>query len=340
MSKKDILDKIDDYKTTIQAIVGFINFYRYDDQNDDFRTDILVFQGRRFTPSSGKARNEQGNDIKFVCPDFGVSLSSDSGVLGEVKKSFPKDSQRWMDDFKQLMSYDDDLTGWPPTNGKVASHDVILILEQARAVPVREFFEERNGKEITFGRPFVIVEFNRSDEGQPYYFFRKCLGNLSETHLDGRLKDGIKVPMEKLVQVYSEIQMYDDEPPLPYMVYLIWQNVVLNAASDKPSFSKLRKNQKMEIEFEVEGIAEELHKGFSFHRLHEDDWERQPKVPRLEWVVRACQALVDAGEAEWLDEKNVRIFFRKYDDVLDHFVELWSKGVVSEQRSLFDDVPK
>ena len=72
-----------------------------------------------------------------------------------------------------------------------------------------------------------------------------------------------------------------------------------------------------------------LHQGFSFRILHDNNEERQPKIPKKEWVMRACERLVELNEASWVDstKKAIKIFFRKYNDVLGYFIELCSKEV-------------
>lgn len=35
-------DRIDDYEQTIHALIGFMNFYRYDDQEKRFRDDVIT----------------------------------------------------------------------------------------------------------------------------------------------------------------------------------------------------------------------------------------------------------------------------------------------------------
>jgi len=320
---KEIRNKIDDYNETIHAIVGFMNFFRYDDKKKIIRDDIVVFQGRRFKPSPEKSINQKGEKVEYVTPDIGILLPLKSGVIGEVKKGFPADQKLWFKTFKQLMSYDDDLIGWPSDDEKVDSHDVVLILHQSRSVAVQEFYENNKGTEIEIKRPFSIVEFNRSAEAKPFYFFRRTFGHLSEKNIDEQLKYGVSVPMLVFISLYSEIKLYDDEPQLPYLLQLIWEHVVLQKACEDERFERLRKNQKIKIDLDIETIIEKLHKGFSFRRLYDKESARQPKIPKREWVIRACKKFVELNEAKWLDENKTKItfYFRQYDDVLTHFIE-------------------
>lgn len=321
-------EEIDNYKDSVSAIIGFMNFYRYDDTSEEMKKDVLVFQGRRLKPSTQKTFEPSTENASYVTPDIGILLPAKNGVLGEVKKSFPNDQGQWIKTFEQLMSYDDDLRGWPSVD-KVNSHDIVLILHQSRSNVVRKYFESNRGSIINFNRPFCIVEFNRSDERNAHFFFRIQYGSLTENSVNARLENGVPVPMVALVKAYSTIKIYDSEPPLPYLLDLIWENVVLRSASEEAKFEKLRKNQKIEVVLEVDSIAEEMHQGFSFRMLHDNNEERQPKIPKKEWIMRACEHLVKLNEASWVDstKKTIKVFFRKYDDVLGHFIELCSKEV-------------
>ena len=331
---------IDDYEQTIHAIVGFINFYRYDDETKKIKDNVLIFQGRRLVPSPNKAINLKGEKIPYVTPDIGILLPSKNGVLGEVKKSFPQEQELWFSTFEQLMSYDDDLTGWPSNDEKVISHDIILLLHQSRAVVVCEYYNNKKDSEIKFNRPFVIIQFNRADERIPYYFFQKRLGDLTEKHINNKLHYGTSVPMDDRIPEFSIIKIYDSEPPLPYLIDLIWTNVVLGTALKNQKYEKLRKNQMIDVILEIDTIVDELHKGFSFYTLYKDYPERQEKIPKKEWIIRVCEVLVKYGEAEWIDstKSSIKVFFRTYDDTLDHFIDICSEGIQHiRQTKIFEE---
>lgn len=319
-------EEIDDYLQTIHAIVGFINFFIYDPDTKKKKDDVVVFQGRRFVPSLEKSINQKGEKVNYVTPDICILLPSKNGILGEVKKSFPRDQEKWFKTFKQMQSYDDDLTGWPSIDEKVNFHDIVLLLHQSRGAAVREFFENHKGKEICIERPFTIVEFNRSDEGKGYFFFRTALGRISEQTIDNILKYGKQVPMNIFITSYSTIKIYDDEPPLPYLMQLIWENVVSSKASESVRFEKLRRNQKIDVDIKIDNIIDVLYQCFSFRILYSKGKEsvRQPKIPKREWIMNACQKFVDLKEAEWCEQgkTSIKFFFRQYKDVLSHFIEL------------------
>jgi hypothetical protein len=292
------------------------------------RNEVLVFQGRTLTPSEAKSKNEAGEPVPFVTPDLGILLPNGKGVLGEVKRSFPLDTQFWVDDFKQLVAYDDDLTGWPNDSQKVAAHDIVLLLHQSRAVKVNKYFAENNTKGIQFARPFSIVEFNRSSQGKEYFFFRNVTGNVSDQNLAARLEEGINVPMEIYLIQYSTVKLYDSTPPLPYLLELIWTHVVAVKVTNTPGYKIPAKKQKIKIELALDEISERLEKNFSFHGLQQGHADaRQPRVLKDAAIQQACAALVKFGDAEWTDTTKTKLTvnFVKREDVLDYFIKCCAK---------------
>lgn len=151
MNDKSFRDRIDDYKDSIFVIIGFVNLFKFDDVSKTIKENVKVFQGRRMKTSS--ANRVLPNDE--VTPDFCIQGSNDNGVVGEVKKNFPQDRKLWMDDFKQLMSYDDDLINWVTSSGKINDHEIVLVSHLSRSRAIIKYFEEHKGKEITFNKNFI-----------------------------------------------------------------------------------------------------------------------------------------------------------------------------------------
>lgn len=336
MTEKDFQDEIDNYEMSIHAIVGFANFYLWDPATRTDAPEVLVFQGRHLCPPSPVAEDEVKRDSSYVTPDLGVLLPDHTGVLAEVKLSFPVDQTYWMDDFKQLMSYDADLSGWPSHDGRVTRHDVVLITEQGRAVRVRKFYETHAGNEIRFERPFVIVLVNRSDSRQPYYFFQRVLGNLTRAVLDNQLEEGVKVPMAVLLKKYSTVKLYDAEPPLPYMMELIWTHVVVDTARREPKFSKLHKGHKLPVVLQVESIVKTLREEFSCRSIGAHASHGTPSVPKKTWIVNALEHFVSMKEAKWIDAKKeaICVFFQRIEGSLDHFIASSCQSPEDEQQPL------
>lgn len=325
-------EEIDNYKDTIFAIVGFMNFYLFD-ANKQKRDNVKVFQGWKFDPSDSSKAS--------VTPDIGIVYKGKNGVIGEVKHSFPADKNLWMKNFEQLIKYDDDLSGWPTDNQKIANRDIILLTHQGRSRAVKNYYTENKDSTIRFNNPFVIVEYNRNDQANPFIFFRIEEGKLSFKEVNDILEEGKQVPMHIYVNLYSVLKLYDSEPPLPYMIELIWSNVVLRKAAETDTFRKLKKNQSIEIPLTLDEIVDELNKGFAINRLYNGQSDRLPQVPKKAWVRRACAKLVSIGEAKWKEDttkEEIIVFFRKHDKVLEHFIEQCSEEAgAATQTKLFNE---
>ncbi|MCF8082581.1 MAG: hypothetical protein K9M96_05775 [Deltaproteobacteria bacterium] len=258
-----------------------------------------------------------------------------------MKRNLPKDKELWIGTFEQLMKYDYDFLGWPSEDSKVTSHDVTLLIHQFRSGALANFYND-NKDRIGFKKPFAIVGFSRSDDGgKHYYFFKKELGSLSFAYVDKCLDDGVPVPMDVLISKYSTIKLTDDRPPLPYLMHIIWDHVVLPIASENEKFRYLRKKQKIEVLLTIDQIVEVLRKGFSFAVLQSYNDDHQTKTPRRAWVVEACDEFILGKEAEWVDTKTkneIKIYFQTYSDTLQHFVKLVTGDIdiKDKQMLLFD----
>jgi hypothetical protein len=336
---KELNDKIDNYLQTVYALIGFMHFFRFDHIHLSVNEEVTVFQGWRLIPSENKKINDNGEAVKYVTPDLGIVYGDSEGVLAEAKASFPHNTEYWKKPFEQLMSYDDNLKGWPTESGHVKNHDIVLLVHQEYCSRVIKYYKSISEDEIKIERPFIIVQFNMADRRRQYYFFHKELGDLSNTEINARLDNGEKLYMDQFVSHYARIKLYDSEPPIPYLIQLIWENVVLPGISENPKFPYLRKKQKLEINLQLDDILNALSDGYTFHSLHADTSGRKPQTPRKSWIIKACDCLVKHKEAEWVDGKEtIKIYFQRYDSVLDHFVACCAEVGENQQLDLFDAV--
>lgn len=340
----EIKQNVDDYKDTIYAIIGFMNLYRFDDETKSFRKDILLFQGSKLFIKDGKnsVSDKQNHDEDYVTPDIGI-VKSDEGIIGEVKGSFPREKGYWKDDFDQLMKYDQELSGWPVESENLTVNNIILLTHLTRSAAVKEYYEQN--PEIKFLKPFAILEYNRISQAKEFFFIRLQHGEISDATLKERLKEGIPIPMNIFIHEYSRFKIYDSKPPLPYLLEIIWTNLVTLKASANQRFASLRKNQKIDVEYELNELTDLLSKQFSFFQLANintdllDYFLKQPKFPKHGWVIEACEKLVKSGDAEWKDEtKQVVIFyFKKIHDILEYFIKICATDMSDSQLALFNN---
>ncbi|MBU0477522.1 hypothetical protein KKC91_03010 [bacterium] len=336
---KTFNEQIDDYKDSIFAIIGFINLFRFDDDTQTIDNDIMIFQGRRMKTSSA---NRVSPDTE-VTPDFCIQAPNNKGIVGEIKKSFPEENSLWMKDFEQLMRYDDELTNWLTTSGKIDNHEIVLLPEQSRSRAVQQYFEERKDSEITFNKNFIIVQFNRNDQVKSYFFFRKEYGSFKYfDKINKKLLVGVMVPTDILMLKYEKIKLYDAKPPLPYLLHLIWENVIMFRASDNEKFSGMKR---IPINITIENVVEDLHANYSFKKLNAGDDTHQPKIPLTSWVKEALNAMVTFKLAVLIDSQKgeYTVNFKKFKKTLETFIDLCTKHELGnkpdkKQGKLFNDI--
>jgi hypothetical protein len=338
-----IKDEIDNYNDTIFAIIGFMNLFRYDDIHKKMRDDVVTFQGWKLHPKT-EHTEEHAEVPDYITPDIGIALTGDIGIIGEVKSSFPMNQTHWMDDFVQLMKYDQELEGWPNKASIVKSHDIVLLLHFSRAVVVRKYYESKKDGEIFFTRPFCIIEFHRSSQSREFFSMRTQYGRISDSKINQRLEIGVEIPMHVFISTYSKYKLYDAKPPLPYLLEIIWTHIVTLEASKHPKFPSLRKNQKIEIEFDVCKITELLYVQFTFAQLHlnTEHYNKQPKFPKQSWIIESCNILVSAGDAEWVGEgkEKIRFKFCRRQDNLEYFMSIYSNSSDIDEDSQLNLFPE
>ena len=84
MTEDQIRNTVDDYQTSIHAIVGFANFYLWDDSTRADKAGVVVFQGRRLHPPAVAEDPAVTASDAYVTPDLGVLLPDRKGVLADV----------------------------------------------------------------------------------------------------------------------------------------------------------------------------------------------------------------------------------------------------------------
>jgi len=316
--EKKVRDRIDDYVDTVFAILGFCSLWSFDPVTRSNRPEVRTFQGRHLS----RASTEQEDD---VTPDLGIAIGTRVGIIGEVKKNFPRDgNSRKEDIFKQLKTYDQELIGWPTDDEKITGHEIALLVHQTTYRSACDYYGQvKAEEEAKFTHNFGIFQFNRSDQRVPYFFFQLCDGKIDELLGNTDIYNGVQVPMTALLSMYSRSKLYDAEPPAPYLADLIWESVIAQIASEDERYPRLRRNQKIEVSISVAEIADKLWEGFSFAHWHMEYPSRQPKTPRIEWVRNACQFMVEIKEAVWnKQDYDLVVNYRKLDAPLEHFIHL------------------
>jgi hypothetical protein len=296
-----LLNAIDNYRQTVGAIVAFgvilVQYYKA-----DFRI------GHRLRPSP-KNRIQAQDDIT---PDI-VSQGNNLNLIGEVKKSFPRDQALWLGYLKQVEKYDDELSNW--IRNDVTIHDLMLITHLSRSVQLRDFIEQKlAGNEITFTRPLSVIEFVRSSERNTFWTLRKLWGNISNQELNRYLTQAIQVNANNIVIQLSSVWFYDSEPEVPYTMSIIWDKIFPEKATPE-KFRAAGGRRIIDLTFTVDEILEKCRRFFS---------SPNSCFPRKSWITKAMDGFVKLKRAKKIASETYNVSYHKIGtDSLEIFAREW-----------------
>lgn len=310
-------DEVVNYQQTVAALMAFAAFITH--TGAERRTDAQFGLGRRMTPRNAIQPNSE------VTPDLVAQKSPMYGVVGEVKRSLPLDDSHWDRYLLQLKKYDDDLQGWWTDSELIPVWNVALLLHHSRSRVFVHYLEDRLRQgSSAVGPNACIIEFSVSEETTRYYFYRLEWGSIHDDELSTRLRNGVSVPLDKVLSSFPNIRYYDSEPPLELLLTDLWTDAFPSLAADVPLDEK---EDARIIDVNVDMIAEELQRAYGSLALYSD--RRSGTFPRPATVRRALEALVKyrlaIPPATPTDPYRVRYRpFKK--DVLERFIELKLKG--------------
>ncbi len=242
--ESDIHRDVDNYEQTIGALLAVAQHMKRDHSVDSWF-------GRKFRTTDMNKVSKNTD----VTPDLTAQLN-DYGIVVEAKKNFSREDD-YEDGITQAKKYDDKLIGWNTQNNTVANHDIILLTHVLRGVTLEDRLNARIN-EFDHQRKVVIVEFARNDEVNASFVLRRRGTGFSSSSLDRKFHAGFSVRLEHLIPLgFSEIKFYDAEPPMAYLLQIIWDNLL----SEMPTEEEYRKaagKRKIEIEVSVDDLCEKL----------------------------------------------------------------------------------
>lgn len=273
----------DNYLNTVLAGLAFINVFRWNDAERRFYPEVQFGIGRRMSTSPDN-RISPSTD---VTPDL-VLQRGMAGIIGEITYSLSTDDTRWREKLEQIVKYDDELTGWWSDTQKVEMHDIAFIVPQSRAVRVADILqadaEQKNGT-IKLKRRTAIVGFNRTSGAKEFMTLMKMSGDLSDGSLSERLRHSINVPTEILIIHYGDRKFFDFEPPMAYLLQIMWDLLFPTYLSEFPMTEGQRETP---ITVAVNRVAEDMRNNYGF----QVDNHRGSEVPQRAWIKRALELLV------------------------------------------------
>lgn len=299
---EQVLDKIDNYKQTV-GVIGALGLILTQHYQAEFRI------GHRLQPSAQNRIQTEDS----ITPDI-VVQGKNLDLVGEVKKSFPRDHERWLRDIKQIEKYDDELSNWVTKD--VKNHDIMLLTHISISGSLKNFIESKiQENEVTFTRPLSIVEFVRDSERHTFFMLRKIWGQLTNKILDKYIStDPIEVRADDVVIELSTLWFYDSEPELPYTMSILWDKIFSNKVTPE-MYRQAGGKKTIEITITVDEILEECKTYLS---------SPSSCFPHKRWINKAMDGLVKLKRAKKIDEKTYEVFYHRINpDPLRTFVKEW-----------------
>lgn len=294
-SLSEMKNKIDDYVETIFAILSFSHLFRWDQTTKKFVPDTYSYIGRKMDTSV----ENRINPSKTVTPDFVLQLNEKYGIIGEVKIGFPLNQEYWKSDFDQIQKYDDNMKGWITPNEFIETADIVLLTHTTKKTTCVDYLKEKLSKnEIRFDRKFAIVAFHKDVRADTFLYLEKAYGDISDSEMNEVLRKGQNMPLSRFISTYK-VKFCDSEPPPPYLMSIIWQDILPQLASEEDLME--RKGRIIRLEVNIEKITELLQDQFTYKINHD---ERQQVIPKSTWVRTALDLFVQLGYGEKKGKSN------------------------------------
>lgn len=304
--------KIDSYQDTVTALICFGHVLTWDDKGKCRKSNTHVAFGRLMNPStSNKIQSKEP-----VTPDLVAVCSNDHGIIGEAKITLHGTVDERQGDIRQLVKYDDDLTGWPTKDGKLKSHDIVLLVHYSRKGDTQDLIEEAvKQKQLNLQRKFSAVCFTRAPQADEHFSLEHFYGEMSDQGLQKRMRP-LFVPLEK-VRPLNPATLYDAAPEPPLLLQLAWDHVFSQLVSEE-DYLTLRK-QPFEIDCSVDQTRDMLAKACGPAPID----KRDPPIPCRDWVKKMFDLLVKMKLAKCLDKDadKYKVFYRRKALPLDYFID-------------------
>jgi hypothetical protein len=287
LTVQQIRERIEDYQTTIHAILCFISVVVWDDSTNALQDGSKYSIGRKMDASP----ENRISPSETLTPDIVIQKVSNLGYVVEAKKSLPEKNNHWKNTVDQLVKYDDNLLGWWSSDGKLDTHCIILLLEISRSADFKDYLEEKiDSGDLEFVRPFSLIEFTRSPEAQQYLFVRKLFGDIEDGLVSAKLHSGCKVPIEGVLATFGEMKFYDTHPPLEHTMVILWQNIFTDLKTSVDYDDSLRA---WPLLVNADSLTEELQKLYG----KQSNGHREVSFPRKSWIKQALDAFVQINLA-------------------------------------------
>jgi hypothetical protein len=324
-------DEVDNYEQTVHATISFNHLIRWDETlNGDggFIPGSYFYIGRKMDTSADNSISPNNR----VTPDIVLQCDATYGIVGEVKKSLPMNREYWRKFVDQLIKYDDNLKGWHTADENLDKSDIVLLTHIELKNSVLDFLKQKNDDgDLKLHRKFAYIVFFKTSGRRDKISFETAYGDLSNSQIDAVFKRFIHVPLDSVLFCNKDVKLYDSEPPLPYMMDLLW-NYIFPQYISQNEFMDAQGKKHLVFETEIDELKTKVREQFTYCENHD---ARQPDIPKIQWIRNAMEKFVSLKYAEKIDQSHTkyRVKYRKLDSPLDIFCKEVIKGRVSKKSS-------
>jgi len=282
---KKALEDVDNYEQAVNACLTFIHIYRWDDAKNRPDNEVLHCIGKLYTPGD-------------VTPDITLQLSTIRGLVVELKRSFPQNSEikdYWKDNFDELKKYDVQLVGWETPNKKVNQQELILIVDQKFTRKIIDYIEKNKIFFTDFSKNFCLVQYSPASGLAPGVFIRAEYGKIDDfkTKTTKSLSEGITVKLIHLLTTgLSQTKFLDYKPPIIYLMSTLWDHVfnTLPTAEDWRSYNTENSRKHILLTVTSSKLREFLSRNFAD--------KNSSRGLKEEWIKEALENFVKLKLAE------------------------------------------
>jgi len=270
------------YVWTVYITLGFKDFL--DNNLDDCR---FVYVEKKLKVI------ENGGDVN---PDFILQYDNDrKGILGEIKSSITYNEENLKKKlYSQISKYCKDITGWETDDETILDHDVLCIFHAIDVGRVIKLVSDSlDSGELIIGKNLCIAEYLETSSpkygGGDILLIKHEYSELGCKDLETHLKNGLELSIDKLAHEYDKIKFTRTEPPVQYIMELLWFNI-FRIFADEPDTK--------EIEVTLEELLVQLYSYYvSWSRV-----EGEYSQIRKSWIKEAMKTFTKIQLAEITEE--------------------------------------
>jgi hypothetical protein len=270
----------DEYQDGVFAVHALTKQLKWDPVTKRHDIAVQFGLGRKLTIG---AKDNKGRPVR-VTPDCAIQRDGHYAVVAELKTSI-KDENHWADVPPQLAKYDQDLHGWWTPDGRIATHDLVLLIPSSQAVAFTDFFRAGiEQKKWAFQRNHAVIGFLKEVKGRLFLNLRLEYGSLTSTELTEALRRTALVELDD--SLLEDRKFLDQRPPLPFMLFVLWELVFVARARG----SERGADGSVQLPVDVKELTKELQRDYGYNS------EGKPgcvEIPQQSWVREALDALVD-----------------------------------------------